>query len=374
MHLYVHVPFCRRRCSYCDFAIAVRKRVPADRFVATVLAERDLRAQAEGWAATAFETVYLGGGTPSLLPADAVARLLDGFERTPDAEVTLEANPEDVTPAGARAWKAAGVTRVSLGVQSFHPAVLAWMHRPHTADAPARAMGRLREAGPPRVSLDLMFALPDELEQDVARDVERGLALEPDHVSAYGLTLEPRTPYARRADRGEATPAPDERFAEEFLLVHHRLTAAGFEHYEVSNYARATADGSRRARHNGAYWAGRPYVGLGPAAHGFREGERRWNERALVAWEQAVRRGEDPVAGREALTPAQRRLEMAYLGLRSSAGIAPDAARALNQPALLAAVRAGWLTTVDGWVRATPSGWLVLDELARVLTTFHEGG
>jgi oxygen-independent coproporphyrinogen-3 oxidase len=374
MHLYIHVPFCRRRCSYCDFAIAVRKRVPAGRFVETVLAERDLRARPEGWDATAFDTVYLGGGTPSLLPADAVARLLDGFERVPEAEVTLEANPEDVTAAAAGAWKAAGVTRVSLGVQSFHPAVLQWMHRPHTAEAPARAVAQLRDAGPSQVSVDLMFALPDELEQDVARDVDLGLALEPDHVSAYGLTLEPRTPYARWTASGGATPAPDERYAAEFLLVHERLTAAGFDHYEVSNYGRATAGHSRRARHNGAYWTGRPYIGLGPAAHGFRDGVRRWNERAWVAWERAVRRGDDPVAGRETLTPAQRQLEMAYLGLRSSDGIAPDAAAGLNSRAVLAAVSAGWLTTADGWLRATPRGWLILDELARVLTTFPGGG
>jgi oxygen-independent coproporphyrinogen-3 oxidase len=374
VHLYVHVPFCRRRCSYCDFAIAVRRRVPAERFVDTVLAERDLRARPEGWAGTAFDTVYLGGGTPSLLPADAVRRLLDGFARAPGPEVTLEANPEDVTPDAARRWREAGVTRVSLGVQSFHPAVLAWMHRPHGAEAPARAVGYLREGGPAQVSVDLIFALPDELAQDLARDVDSALALAPDHVSAYGLTLEPRTPYARWAARREATPAPDDRYTEEFLLVHDRLTAAGFDHYEVSNYARATGDQSRRARHNSAYWSGRPYVGLGPAAHGFRDGVRRWNERSLTAWERAVRRGDDPIAGREVLTPEQRRLEATYLGLRASDGVGPEIASTLNPRAMLAAVTAGWLTTADGWVRATPSGWLVLDELARVLTTFPESG
>ena len=374
MHLYIHVPFCLRRCSYCDFAIAVRSRVPADRYVAAVLAERDRRAGREGWRDTLFETVYLGGGTPSRLPPESIAALLDAFPRTPDAEVTLEANPEDVTLEAARAWRAAGATRVSLGVQSFDPAVLAWMHRPHEAPAVGRAMTRLREAGLPQVSVDLMFALPEELEQDLARDLDQALALEPDHISAYGLTLEPRTPYARWVTGKRVTPAPDERYATEFLLVHDRLTAVGFDHYEVSNYAGSRNGAPLRARHNGAYWTGRPYLGLGPAAHGYDGGRRRWNEREWTAYERAVLGGRDPVAGEEALTPEQRALEAAYLGLRSSHGIDPVLGARLNHRAVLAAASVGWLTTTDGWVRATPRGWLVLDELTALLTTFPEGG
>jgi oxygen-independent coproporphyrinogen-3 oxidase len=374
MHLYVHVPFCQRRCTYCDFAIAVRPRIPADRFVAAVLAERDRRAGAEGWDRTSFETVYLGGGTPSRLPGAAIAGLLEAFPRTADAEVTLEANPEDVTVRAVAEWRAAGVTRVSLGAQSFDPRVLTWMHRPHGAEAPARAMIVLRDAGVPEVSLDLMFALPDELEQDVARDLDLALALRPDHVSAYGLTLEPRTPYARRVERGEARPATDDRYAAEFLLVHDRLTAAGFEHYEVSNYADTRTGVSRRARHNGAYWTGRPYVGLGPAAHGFAGGRRRWNEREWTAYERAVRRGDDPLAGWEVLSPEQQLTEAVYLGLRSARGVDRETTQRLNENAVLAAANAGWLTGRDGWLQATPAGWLVLDELARVLTTSAKSG
>jgi oxygen-independent coproporphyrinogen-3 oxidase len=375
MHLYVHVPFCLRRCSYCDFAIAVRRRVPAERFVAAILAERDRRAGPEGWAGTAFATVYLGGGTPSRLPPPAVAALLDAFPREPAAEVTLEANPEDVTAGAARAWRAAGVTRVSLGAQSFAPPVLAWMHRPHDTHAIGRALDCLREEGPLQVSVDLMFALPEELEHDVARDLDAAVALEPDHLSAYGLTLEPRTPYARWVARRGATPAPDDRYAAEFLLVHDRLTGAGFDHYEVSNYAATRADGlPRRARHNDAYWTGRPYLGLGPAAHGYAGGRRRWNEREWAAYERAVLRGDDPMAGEEVLTPTQRDLEIAYLGLRSSRGIDPETGTRLNRKAALAAVTAGWLTIEEGWVRPTPRGWLVLDELAAVLTTSPGSG
>jgi oxygen-independent coproporphyrinogen-3 oxidase len=374
VHLYIHVPFCLRRCSYCDFAIAVRPRVPAERFVRTVLMERARRAGPEGWDRVAFETVYLGGGTPSRLPSTAVATLLDAFPRTADAEVTLEANPEDVTAEGAREWRAAGVNRVSLGVQSFDPAVLAWMRRPHRADAPARALSCLRQADVPQVSMDLMFALPDELESDVARDLDRALELEPDHLSVYGLTLEPRTPYARWVERRRSAPAPDDRYAAEFLLVHDRLTAAGYEHYEVSNYASLAGAGSRRALHNGAYWAGRPYIGLGPAAHGYASGRRRWNARDWTAYERAVLRGLDPLDGHETLSPDQLHLEAVYLGLRSAQGVAPATAARLNRPVSLAAIAAGWLTTDGGWIRATARGWLVLDQLARALTTFPEGG
>jgi hypothetical protein len=222
-HLYIHVPFCRRRCSYCDFAIAVRRAVPSDPFVDSVLAEYGMRREGEGWVPGPFETVYLGGGTPSLLSPDAIARLIDAFPRSPGAEVTLEANPDDVTPERAAAWVRAGVSRISLGVQSLDDRALAWMHRTHDAAAARRAVDVVRNAGVASVSVDLIFGLPESLERDLAADLRGLLALSPDHISAYGLTLEPRTPYARWSDRGLSAPPPDERYAAEFLLVHETL-------------------------------------------------------------------------------------------------------------------------------------------------------
>src|SRR5437016_2678591 len=263
-HLYVHIPFCQRRCTYCDFSIAVRKRIPAQEYVDVV------RKEARGIGDADFETIYLGGGTPSLLPAEAIATLLHDLTsqcRTPHAarEVTLEANPEDVTPDAARAWRSAGINRVSLGAQSFDDRVLKWMHRSHDAARIGAAVHALRGAGLENISLDLIFALPDELERDWERDLDMALALRPTHLSLYGLTVEPRTPLDRWISRG-ATHAPDEeRYAEEYLLAHRRLTAKGFSFYEVSNAAR---DGFR-SQHNSAYWSGKPYVGLGPAAHSF---------------------------------------------------------------------------------------------------------
>jgi oxygen-independent coproporphyrinogen-3 oxidase len=369
-HLYVHVPFCRRRCSYCDFAIAVRKTVPSDRFVAAVLAEYTMRRDIEGWAPAPFDTVYLGGGTPSLLSPEAVMRLVATFPRAEGAEVTLEANPDDVTADRAAAWVAAGVNRVSLGVQSLDDRVLGWMHRTHDAPAAREAADLLRSAGVRSVSVDLIFALPEGLERDLVADLRGLLALGPDHVSAYGLTLEPRTPYARWSDRGTAVPPPDDRYAAEFLLVRETLTAAGFEHYEVSNYARPGA----RSRHNSAYWQGVDYLGLGPSAHGLHGNVRRWNVRNWPEWDRCVASGADPIGGSERLTACQAALERVYLRLRTAEGVPPAEAANLAPGQRLAAERAGWLATEDGWVRATPAGWLVLDALVPGLTTFSEGG
>src|SRR6266576_1792 len=286
-HLYLHVPFCVRRCSYCDFSIAVRKRIPAREYVEAVLRELEQVRSADPGAVPrgALKTLYLGGGTPSLLPPDAVSTLLtsllDAFGATPSrdaVEVTAEANPEDVTPELASVWRRAGVNRVSLGAQSFDDRVLRWMHRSHDAARIGAAMHALRGAGIDNISLDLIFALPDELQRDWERDLDMAQALRTTHLSLYGLTIEPRTPLERWISRGATHTPSDERYAEEYLAAHRRLNAAGFEFYEVSNAAR---DGFR-SRHNSAYWSGKPYVGLGPAAHSFDGRTRRWN---LRAWE-----------------------------------------------------------------------------------------
>src|SRR5689334_3446072 len=326
MHIYLHVPFCHRRCSYCDFSIAVRKRIPAREYVAAVLQELRLLKQVDPGrkpgvgGGEGLETVYLGGGTPSLLPPDAVGTLLtssfDAFRVTslPDAvEVTLEANPEDVTTELARAWRRIGINRVSLGAQSFDDGVLKWMHRSHDAAQIGAAVRALRVAGISNVSLDLIFALPAELRRDWARDLDLACALLPDHLSLYGLTVEERTPLARWISRGAASAPDDERYADEYLLAHEKLTASGYQFYEVSNAAR---DG-RRSRHNSAYWSGRPYLGLGPAAHSFDGRARRWNVREWEAYRRTIVAGRSAVVAEEVLTEEQRELERVYLSLRT---------------------------------------------------------
>jgi oxygen-independent coproporphyrinogen-3 oxidase len=294
-HVYIHVPFCRRRCTYCDFAIAVRRAVPSESFVESVRAELGIRRARERWTLQDVETLYLGGGTPSLLDPQHLARLVSAIPLAPNAEVTIEANPDDVTPGAAAAWRAAGVNRVSLGAQSFDDEVLAWMHRTHDSTAIARAFGVLREAGFDNISIDLIFGLPSELSHDFANGLDRVIALRPDHLSVYGLSVEPRTPLSRRIARGAMAPGDDDRYAGEFLEAHDVLGAAGYVHYEISSYA---ASPSRRSRHNSTYWNGAPYLGLGPSAHGFDGAGRRWNTRAWAAYHRRVEIGEDPLEGR----------------------------------------------------------------------------
>ena len=367
MHLYIHVPFCSRRCSYCDFAIAVRRQVPSEAYVEAVLREWSLWQTDPAWEESSeVRTVYFGGGTPSKLAPEAIGRLMDRIaaDRTlvPEAEVTLEANPEDVTIAAATGWRSAGVNRVSLGVQSFDPGVLGWMHRTHTADQVPPAVDTLRRAGIADLSLDLIFGLPAPLGRDWIADVGRALALEPDHLSLYGLTVESRTPLGRWTGRGEVVPVPDERYAEEFLFAHGALAAHGFEHYEVSNAAKP----GHRARHNSAYWRRAPFIGLGPAAHSGFGSERRWNVREWAAYQRLISTGKSPLEGRELLDDSAVALEELYLGLRTSDGLPPD-----RVPALLAQdwEAAGWATAKPDRFRLTPEGWLRLDALVSLFPT-----
>lgn len=372
-HVYVHVPFCRRRCSYCDFSIAVRRTIPSQRFTAAVLRELETYANQPG--NTRLETLYLGGGTPSLLPPESVATLIRQLlsrldAETDDVEVTLEANPEDVTRSAARTWLEAGVTRVSLGLQSFSEDILRWMHRSHGVEANRRAVEILREVGIENVSGDLIFGLPDEVNQNLDRELQELLSLGLDHVSAYGLTMEPQTPFQRWFRRGITRPAEPDRYADEFLSVDEQLTGKGFAHYEVSNFAL----NGRYSRHNCAYWDGSSYLGLGPSAHS-RQGDRRWwNRDAWAHYLEAVERGDSSPAGTETLGPEQLTLEAVYLGLRTDRGIAksllpPDAAPTLDR-----FVGQGWLHLTDAQVRPTPEGWLRLDDIVPALTTSAEGG
>ncbi len=313
----------------------------------------------------AVDSIYLGGGTPSLLGPDGVARVIDlvadRYPPASNAEITIEVNPDDVDRASVAAWRAAGVNRVSLGVQSFDDRALAWMHRSHDAAAARRAGDDLRDGGIGNWSLDLIFSLSANLGRDWTRDVATAIALEPSHVSLYGLTVEPHTAIARWRNRGSPVEAPEEVYEREYLHAHDALAAAGYEHYEVSNFARPGA----RSRHNSGYWTGASYVGLGPAAHGFDGVERRWNEREYTAWTRRVCAGEDPVAGTEILSEENRVSERVYLGLRTSNGLVLcDEEQTHVQPW----IDAGWGLTDGARLRLTPRGWLRLDALASSLT------
>lgn len=361
MLVYIHVPFCARRCSYCDFAIAVRKEIPSQSFAHLIGQEWRLRQSLPWWSTSPeVETVYFGGGTPSRLDPQALDQILREIAavRTvvAGAEITLEANPDDVSPERAEAWRRMGINRVSLGAQSFDPAVLEWMHRTHSADQIGRAVGLLRAAGFDNISVDLIYGLPEELARNWPADFSRALELAPEHLSLYALTVESGTPLGKWTTRGSVRPLPDDRVADEYLWAHERLEQAGFEHYEVSNAGRP----GHHARHNAGYWERKPFIGLGPSAHGGAGRERMWNLREWESWRRTMAAGTDPVGGREELTGPQLELEERYLGLRTSAGVAealvpgPHRSRWLEQ---------GWAKVREGRVYLTPEGWLRLDAL-----------
>lgn len=367
-HLYVHVPFCARRCTYCDFSIAVRRETPVDDFVDGLTLElaaltRESAPETDGeWL---LDTLYLGGGTPSRLGGVGVARVIEAILRfarlSPGAEVTIEANPEDVTVEAAAEWRRVGVSRLSIGAQSFHDDVLRWMHRVHDANAICSSVAAARASGFDNISLDLIFALPESVRRSWSRDLDGALSLSPEHISLYGLTLEPASPLGRQVARGSLGPQSDERYAAEFLEAHQRASRAGFDHYEVSNFALA----GRRSRHNSAYWSGAPYIGIGPSAHSFDGGNRSWNAAPYVDWLNRLRTRRLVVAGSEKLTPDDRASEAVYLGLRTIDGYRISKQ---ERPVAMRWQSAGWASLDDATVRLTAEGWLRLDALASGLT------
>ena len=363
-HVYVHVPFCARRCSYCDFSIAVRRDVPVSEYLDALRGELRLRLGNPDTPRD-IDTLYFGGGTPSHLGSEGVTRMLalmrEFFRWDSSAEITLEANPDDVSPSSAQAWCDAGITRVSLGAQSFDDGVLRWMHRTHGAAQIDRAVEVLQDTPFASWSFDLIFALPEALQRDWQRDLDLALGKRPPHLSLYGLTVEPGTPLARWAERGEVMATDESAYEREFLGAHAGALAAGFDHYEVSNFAQA----GHHARHNRSYWSGVPYLGFGPAAHGFDGRTRRWNVAAYAAWQQAIGSGRDPEGGSETIGEGETRLEAVYLGLRTTAGLLVDA-EVLEQ--VSSWVAQGWASVQADRVVLTALGWLRLDSLAATLT------
>lgn len=363
--LYLHVPFCARRCSYCDFAVDVVREPPVTGWLDAIAREIAGVAEREGWAGPlSLDTVYVGGGTPSLLGGGAMAELrrrLEPYARWDDAaEWTVEANPESFDAEVARGWRDAGVNRVSLGVQTFHEPALRWMGRSHGPAGPARALAAARAAGLENCSIDLIFGLPARLGRDWSDDLDRALALEPDHISLYGLTAEPATPLGRWVASGRERLADDDIYAAEYLLAAERLTARGFEHYEVSNFARP----GRRSRHNAVYWSGAPYLGLGPSAHSYLPPRRRWNVRDWAAYRTKVASGESPIEAEEHVVGEAARLERVWLALRTREGVKGAGSPSARGRLVRRWIEEGWAEDAGDAVRLTPKGWLLLDRLA----------
>jgi oxygen-independent coproporphyrinogen-3 oxidase len=324
--IYVHVPYCAHRCGYCDFNTYIPGEASRDGYVEAVEAELRLARAVLADAAPPAETVFVGGGTPTLLPAADLARVLDAIREhvglAPDAEITTEANPETVDPAALAALRAAGFTRISLGMQSAAPHVLAVLERRHTPGRAVQAAREARAAGFEHVSLDLIYGTPGEDATDWEASLDAALRAEPDHVSAYSLIVEPGTRLAAQVRRGELAAPDDDVLAERYEATERVLGAAGLRWYEVSNWAR---DDAARCRHNLGYWAGGDWWGVGPGAHSHVGGVRWWNVLHPTRWAARLAEGASPAAGREAPDADAARLEHVMLAVRLREGLALDA-------------------------------------------------
>ncbi|MEJ5331018.1 MAG: radical SAM family heme chaperone HemW, partial [Desulfobaccales bacterium] len=359
--LYVHVPFCRGKCPYCGFhSCTDLTLIPA--WLAALEAEAGLYREVF----PSFDTLYLGGGTPSLLTLPALERLLTLLRRlfafAPESELTLEANPDDLTPEKLRGYRELGITRLSLGVQSLEEQELKFLKRRHTAAQAEAALSAALAAGLPAVAVDLIYGLPGQSLLTWEKTLTRILAYRPQHLSCYQLTAEAGTPLMARLEKGEVALPGEEDGLAFFLFTSEFLTDQGYLHYEVSNYARGEKNFSR---HNRKYWQHVPYLGLGPAAHSFAGGQRWWNHADLTIYLEALVRGEAPVAGRETLTPEQLRLEALLLGFRTRFGVEVTLLQAgENWRENLARLQeTGLVELSDGLVIPTREGLAVADRL-----------
>lgn len=360
--LYLHVPFCSGKCHYCDFySLNAPQLIPLwldglRREIGLAVPEYD-----------GFDTLYIGGGTPSHLNRDQLAELFDAVAGqvalASEAEVTLEANPEDMNPPHAQFIRDAGVNRISLGVQSFNDDELMFLGRRHNADQAVQAVEAFREAGTVNLGLDLIYGLPGQTIAGWLNTLKRALEFTPEHLSCYQLTVEQGTRFGRLFADGRLSLPDDEASRDFFLTTSRFLTESGYLHYEVSNFSRGS---EHRARHNRKYWVHAPYLGIGPSAHSFRAGRRWWNHSSVRHYHHDLEAGRRPIAGEETLSEDQLVLEAISLGLRTSDGI----------PLKLALAQPGGADVVGGWIDAgladiqdnrlilRPEGLIVAEALA----------
>jgi oxygen-independent coproporphyrinogen-3 oxidase len=374
--LYVHVPFCATRCGYCDFNTYTSDELgpgaTRGEYAGTAIAELRRAARTLGPDLPTVSTVFVGGGTPTLLPADDLAAVLTEIRRlfpvAADVEVTTEANPETVNPAYLSRLRAAGFTRVSLGMQSAAEHVLAVLDRRHTPGRAVEAAHETRAAGFEHVNLDLIYGTPGETEADWAASLDAVLAGPVDHVSAYALIVEEGTRLARRIARGELPAPDDDVLADRYEQADATFRRAGFEWYEVSNWASSEA---ARCRHNELYWANANWWGIGPGAHSHVGGLRWWNVKHPAAYADRLATGASPAQDAELLDDADRALETVMLGLRLRAGLPLDLLSAVGRRRADDAVSGGLLEAgahAAGRAVLTDRGRLLADAVVRDLT------
>jgi oxygen-independent coproporphyrinogen III oxidase len=324
--VYIHIPFCRSRCSYCDFATGLYQTALAETYVHAVVKEIETWQEVDESAVV--DTVYFGGGTPSLLSPAQVAAILQAvrsrFDVQPDAEVTLEINPGDggTTPTARletlNELRSLGINRASFGAQTFDNDELRHLGRTHASDDINRTFAELREAGFDNVNFDLIAGLPSQTLAGWSRNLDEALALGPEHISLYLLDVHEGTPLADQIQRGQRPKPDDDLAAEMYQLMIERLSASGYEHYEISNFCRP----GFQARHNTKYWIGSPYYGFGCSAHSYDGDFRRWaNEREALRYTDMIENGDSVVVERTLLSEADARAESVYLGMRMMSGL-----------------------------------------------------
>lgn len=359
--LYIHVPFCKTKCPYCDF-YSVTDTSLISSWLKSLRTEMELYRHGFG----TFDTLYIGGGTPTVLKNGDIDSLFDSLHRyfkfAADTEITVEANPDDITAEKLSQLKSLGVNRLSIGVQSFNENELHFLQRRHTAVAAEKACDLVESSAITNFGIDLMCGLPGQTIQGWQKTLAKALTFEPNHLSCYQLTLEPTTPFGKM--KGEGIFAlPEEKEERGFFLLTSRfLEEHGFIHYEISNFAK---DDQYLSRHNSKYWRHVDYLGLGPSAHSFQNGRRWWNHRSIDEYREDLRKGIRPIDGSETLSPEQLHLERLYLGLRTRDGIAmEDARKGPHGDKIIASLRDAGLIKVKGdRIIATRKGFLVADRL-----------
>lgn len=317
--IYIHVPFCLNKCRYCDFYSTTQLDRITD-YGAALLQEMAMI----GADFPQADTLYIGGGTPSLIPLPILGEIIERaaslWGLSAEAEITLEMNPAAMKPGEMQSLKDLGINRLSLGVQSFSPDNLSFLGRIHSAPEAQMAVASARQAGFKNLGLDMMFGLPGQTASQWKRDLQRALDLSPEHLSCYILSYEPGTPLFASMQSGQVRRLGEQMVADQFRLTHGLLAASGYEHYEISNFARK----GHRSRHNRKYWNHSAYLGLGPAAHSYLHPMRWWNHRSLDRYLTDIQHGQRPIQEKERLTETQQLIEALYLGLRQSEGIDLD--------------------------------------------------
>ena len=372
--MYVHVPFCSVRCGYCDFntytADELGDGATRESYADTAIAEIELAARtlAHSGGLPVVETVFFGGGTPTQLPSADLVRMLDALRSTfgldPEAEVTTEANPDSVTPDSLAELHDGGFTRISFGVQSAVPHVLATLDRTHDPARVPEAVEWAREAGFEQVSVDLIYGTPGESLEDWAASLDHALGLEPDHVSAYALIVEAGTALARRVARGEIAAPDDDTMADMYLMADEMLTSAGFGWYELSNWARNDAS---RCRHNLLYWHSADWLGIGPGAHSHVGGVRWWNVKHPAAYAKRLAAGESPMLDHEVLDPSTSVMERVMLEARLREGL-PLGILEVGRGAVPSLTERGLVEITGDHLVLTRDGRLLADAVVRDLT------